>query len=179
MPLNYNGTAMRKVNFNGSAAKRINRNGTLVYSAEETVATNLTASVYNYSVYATNGTNWRYGDTSRFSLADHDSVTINFSYKVTQAWSQGNGIYSVGGVWLILNDGTWISLGSNAGTLYEAGNHNYQVNGPRTVDISGYNNSQLSSCYIRIGIGDMRCWDGSYNNDRHDGNLTVSSVVAF
>ena len=177
MPLNYNGVAMKKVNQNGAALKKVNFNGVQVYTAEKTVATNLSVSTFNHVDYWAEGWGWYTKPTSTFNLSDWDSVTI--SYSISASHSGGSAPNGTGfnlAVHLRLNDGTMVKVGTHWVTLYENPGTK-SVSGSKTLTISGYSSSQLSNCAVTIGIGDF--YDPGGVHRGVDATLKVSKVFAF
>lgn len=149
-----------------------------VVPVEKTIATGLTASVYNYIEYWLAGRGWLYGNTSVMDLSNCNSVHITGSTVVSMAWSHAYGLKSNSRAELLLSDNTAIELASGYGELYTAGStYTYTVDA--TVDLSGYSAEQLSSVSVRVGLGDISAGGGATSGLRHDANLTINSVTGI
>ena len=147
-----------------------------VVPVEETIATGLTASVYNYIEYWLAGWGWLYGSTSAMDLSNCDSVHITGSTVVGMAWPHAYGMKSNSRVDLLLSDNTAIELASGHGELSSSWS-TYIYNVDATIDLSGYSAEQLSSASVRVGLGDISAGGGATSGLRHDANLTIDSVT--
>lgn len=169
-----NGVKPKKVNINGVKCKKVTVNGITVWNSEESKA-NLYAGCSNYYEYkhTASGTSSESWDLSGF-----DSVSFSWSLRTDMSWANGNGVRSTTTVYLKLADETTIEVGSHTGSLY-AGGSAYEASGTKTIDLSGYTDSQLKSVSLYVTLGDMQSGVPNWNADRHNASASITNAIAF
>ena len=173
MAVNINGTKLKKCNVNGAKCKTINVNGVKAWSAEESKS-NLSASCSNYYEYHTTASGT---SSASWDLRDFDSVSFSWSLRTDMSWANGNGVRSTTTVYLKLADGTTIMIGSHTEGLF-AGGSAYEKSGTKTVNLTGYTDSQLKSVKLYVTLGDMQSGVPIGNADRHNASASITGAVA-
>ena len=184
----FNGSAATQIkkiyDWNGSAATQLKKgydhNGTtssLIYSAE-TALSNLSIAdgvIYNYTDY---GNVTRSANTSgAWNLSGYSSITLTVSITMVPSSSDGNGMWATFRVALRLNDGTLIDLyNKNPGTMWTPEDKK-TATVTKTINLSGYSSSQLSSVKLFGSIGPVTSGSGS-TGKRLNLYFNTSSVIA-